>query len=139
MKSIQMKRKIQGERGQSIMELALILPILLMLVLGISEFGRAWMTMNLMTGAVREGARLASVTPNIEYNREFIETYVEGYLEQYSIESRVSVTPDHFGQNMWRVTATVDFSFLPAPFVRRVIGTDITMVRTATCFYEGQY
>ncbi len=43
------------------MELALILPIWLMLVLGISEFGRAWMTLNLMTGTVREGARLASV------------------------------------------------------------------------------
>ncbi len=59
------------------MELALILPIQLMLVLGISEFGRAWMTLNLVTGAVRERARLASVSPNIEYNREFIETHVD--------------------------------------------------------------
>jgi Flp pilus assembly protein TadG len=62
MRYIQTKRKIQGERSQSVMELALILPILLMLVLEISEFGRAWMTLNLITGAVREGARLASVT-----------------------------------------------------------------------------
>ena len=134
-----LKNKIQGERGQSVLELALILPILLMLILGISEFGRAWMTMNLLTGAVREGARMASVTPNIEYNQEYIESFVENYLAQYNIESRVSVMPDHFGQNMWRVTATVDFSFLPAPLVRRWIGTDITMARTATCYYEGQY
>jgi len=32
------------------------------LVFGITEFGRAWLTMNVLTSAAREGARLAVVT-----------------------------------------------------------------------------
>jgi Flp pilus assembly protein TadG len=43
-------------------ELALVLPLLLVVLFGIVEFGRAWMTMNILTGASREGCRLAVVT-----------------------------------------------------------------------------
>ncbi len=40
-------------------EMALVLPLFLMLVLGIIEFGRAMMIANLVTNAAREGARMA--------------------------------------------------------------------------------
>lgn len=40
-------------------EMALVLPIFFMVVLGIIEFGRAMMVGNLVTNAAREGARLA--------------------------------------------------------------------------------
>jgi Flp pilus assembly protein TadG len=43
-------------------EFALVMPILLLLVFGVTEFSRAWMTMNVITAAAREGARLAVVT-----------------------------------------------------------------------------
>jgi Flp pilus assembly protein TadG len=60
------KRKLvslaRNSRGQSVVEFALVLPLLFVLVFGITEFGRAWMQMNLMTSAAREGARLAVVT-----------------------------------------------------------------------------
>jgi len=49
-------------RGQSVIEFALILPLLLVLLFGITEFGRAWMTVNILTSAAREGCRLAVVT-----------------------------------------------------------------------------
>lgn len=49
-------------RGQSVVEFALVFPLLLVLLIGIAEFGRAWMTMNTLTSAAREGARLAVVT-----------------------------------------------------------------------------
>ena len=42
--------------------MALVLPFLLLLVFGITEFGRAWMTLNVLQTAAREGARLAVVT-----------------------------------------------------------------------------
>lgn len=53
----------EGERGQSMVEFALILPLLLMLVFGIIEFGNAWRTSQLLTNFAREGARRA-VVPN---------------------------------------------------------------------------
>ncbi len=53
---------IRGNRGQSVVEFALVLPLLLLILFGITEFGRVWMTQNILTSAAREGARLAIVT-----------------------------------------------------------------------------
>jgi Flp pilus assembly protein TadG len=35
--------------------------MLLLLVIGIAEFGRAWMTQNILTGAAREAVRLLAI------------------------------------------------------------------------------
>ena len=44
------------------MEFLFVLPVLLLVVFAIAELSRAWLTFNLVTTAVREGARLAAVT-----------------------------------------------------------------------------
>ncbi|MDA8179035.1 MAG: TadE/TadG family type IV pilus assembly protein [Desulfobacteria bacterium] len=51
-------------RGQSLVEFALVLPVFLLLLIGVAEFGRAWMTRNILTGASREAARIAAVQGN---------------------------------------------------------------------------
>lgn len=56
---------MKDRTGQTIIETALILTILLMLVLGITEFSRAWFTKNTLKNAVRQGARKAVVTSGI--------------------------------------------------------------------------
>lgn len=57
-------RKIRkNEKGQSLVEFALVVPLLLLLVIGIAEFGRAWMTKNILTGAAREAVRILAVKP----------------------------------------------------------------------------
>ncbi len=48
-------------RGQNLVEFAMVVLVLLVLVLGLADFGRAWMTRNIMTGAAREGVRIAAV------------------------------------------------------------------------------
>ena len=53
---------IRQKRGQSVVEFALVFPLLLLVLFGITEFGRAWATQNVLTSAAREGARLAIVT-----------------------------------------------------------------------------
>lgn len=50
--------KSHATRGQGLVEFALVVPILLLLLLGLVELGRAWMTRNIMTGAAREAARI---------------------------------------------------------------------------------
>ncbi len=50
-----------ADAGQSLLELALALPILLAIVVGIFEFGRAWNVRQVMTNSAREGARLAVI------------------------------------------------------------------------------
>lgn len=54
-------RVLPGEGGQSLAELALALPILMAVVIGIFEFGRAWNVRQTVTHAAREAARLAVI------------------------------------------------------------------------------
>lgn len=54
-------RFIKSEKGASVVEFAIILPILVMLVFGIFEFGVAYSKYIALTHAAREGARLAAV------------------------------------------------------------------------------
>lgn len=55
------RRVSRRDDGASAVELALVLPILLVLVLGIMEFGWAFNGWITVTGAAREGARIAAV------------------------------------------------------------------------------
>ena len=52
-------RRFAGERGTAILETALTLPLLLLVSVGIFEFGRAYQTWQILTNAAREGARIA--------------------------------------------------------------------------------
>jgi len=54
---------MKDEKGQNLIEFALVVPMLIILFIGIAEFGRAWMSQNILTGAAREAARLAAVPP----------------------------------------------------------------------------
>ncbi len=51
----------RSERGASSIEFALILPVLIMILIGVFEFGMAYNNYLAITHAAREGARLAAV------------------------------------------------------------------------------
>ena len=52
---------LKNRGGQSIIEFAVLLPILLLVIFGITEFGRAILVKNVLHTAAREGARLATI------------------------------------------------------------------------------
>ena len=58
-------RRARREDGQAYVEFALVLPILLLVVLGIVQFGTAFKDYIALTDAVRVGARQASVSRSI--------------------------------------------------------------------------
>ena len=51
---------VKNERGAALLETAVTLPIVLMICVGVFEFGRAYQTWQLLTNAAREGARVAA-------------------------------------------------------------------------------
>ena len=57
------RRRQRDQRGTSTLEFIVILPLLLFVWFGILELSRAWHTLNIVTTAAREGARLGSTTP----------------------------------------------------------------------------
>jgi Flp pilus assembly protein TadG len=56
-----MRRQPDGQRGQSLVEAALVLPILIILFLGIAEVGLFMFAQVQVTNATREGARYGSL------------------------------------------------------------------------------
>jgi Flp pilus assembly protein TadG len=52
----------RSERGAAAVEFAIILPVLLTLVLGIMEFGRAYNAQLSLTNAAREGVRVMAIS-----------------------------------------------------------------------------
>lgn len=57
-------KKHKKERGQELVEFALIFPVLLMIVVGIFDLGRAFYSIIVITNAAREGARYAINHPD---------------------------------------------------------------------------
>jgi Flp pilus assembly protein TadG len=61
MRSLRAALDKNGSEGQALVELALILPVILLLVVGMLEFARAWNLHEALTDATREAARRAAV------------------------------------------------------------------------------
>jgi Flp pilus assembly protein TadG len=57
-------RSRQDERGAAAVEFTLVLPVLLMMVLGIAEFGRAYYVQASVSQAAREGVRVMALQNN---------------------------------------------------------------------------
>ena len=53
-----------SQRGQSMVELAMLLPILLLILLGIIDLGRVFNAYIVITNAAREGVRYGSLYPS---------------------------------------------------------------------------
>ena len=62
-----MNRLTNEQRGQTLVEFALILPVFVLLLVGIFDFGRAVYAFNTINQAAREGARLAIVDQTISH------------------------------------------------------------------------
>jgi Flp pilus assembly protein TadG len=69
----------RNRKGAAIVEFALVVPLLLLLLWGIVDIGRAFYTLNNLASAVREGARSAAVMatdPTTAANKTLIKSTV---------------------------------------------------------------
>ena len=71
------------DSGQSLVEFAIVLPILLALLVGIFEFGVAWNRKQVLTNAAREGARLAVLPSTMD--TDTVDVTIDVYLTSAGI------------------------------------------------------
>jgi Flp pilus assembly protein TadG len=132
------------ERGSAMVEAAICIPLLLVLMVGIFEVGRAYETWQVLTNAAREGARVAvlpsgSVADTTALVREYM---ANGQLTKSATASVVINEAASINVNGTPVSAsmvTVDYPFefiMLQPIVRLVspgatVGGPITMHATA--------
>ena len=108
----------RDERGTALVELAFALPILLAIVFGLLDFGRAVYVHNVLANAARDGARFASVDPN---NTACVQS-VANQRASIATLSSVTVTKSTVAVGQ-PVTVTVQSSYQPlTPFVAQMIG-----------------
>ena len=76
---IQRSVRQSRRRGAAMVEMAIVLPIFFMVVLGIVEFGRAMMVSQMVTNSAREATRLAIIDGQTNTT---VTTWVKDFLNQ---------------------------------------------------------
>ena len=77
-------KRFRSERGAELVEFALVFPLLLLVTLGIVDFGLMFQRYEVLTNAAREGARV-SILPG--YNAPDVIARVNQYLQATSLSS----------------------------------------------------
>jgi len=150
--NIHLRKRLSSERGTAILETALTLPLLLVVSVGIFEFGRAYQTWQVMTNAAREGARVA-VVPNAAAGAAEARTrqYMQlGQLPNYN-SATVNVNPAATvdiggGATATATLVTVSYPFqfvVLQPVVRLLVsgstvGAPVTLTASAEMRNESQ-
>jgi Flp pilus assembly protein TadG len=133
-----------GERGAALMEMALTLPLLLLVTIGAVEFGRAYQTWQVLTNAAREGARVA-VLPGV--TDAVVKTRVTSYMTAGQLKVPATATIDvtrnnplaigSAGATASRVVINYPFTFMMLQPVAQLIvggkpvGAPLTMSASA--------
>jgi Flp pilus assembly protein TadG len=110
----------QSRKGAALLEFAVILPVYLLFVFGIIEYGRMVMVQQIITGAAREGARVGVLDDSTSAT---VSTAANRILSAAGIASAtISATPDPPSSATYAsfvtVTVSVPFSsvsWLPSP------------------------
>ena len=120
MQKIHKKSKHPG-RGQSIVEFALVLPIIIMLMLGLLDFGRAFFTLVALHDAADEGASYASIRPNDVTGIQQRAVEASTHLVTVTTGDVTVVYPSSLTVGE-PITVTIDFFFdIYTPFVQGLL------------------
>jgi len=136
-------RRIDAEDGAELIEFALALPLMLVLVTGVFDFGMAFQQYEVVTNAAREGARLGSLAAN--YQESQIKQRVDDYCVAASLPGgcpagNVSVIPTNLiveGQPVAAIQVTVNYPHtfaLVGPVLQLINGSlgAVTLHATST-------
>ena len=114
-----------GNRGQSLVEFAIALPVLLAIVIGIFEFGMAWNQRQVITNAAREGARRGVLPQMLGTD---VEDAVSTYLTNANLDpSLATVTYTNVGPGaQYGDPTSVNLSY---PYEFRFIGPIVALLQ----------
>lgn len=127
------KKRANHENGQSLVEFALLLPLLVVILFGIIEFGQLWMTMNVLSGAAREGTRVAAVTAP---DASQVRNAVLSVLNAANINNAAISVSGPDAANQVTVTVQINYTVTTANIVPGLNGT-FQLTRNSTMHWEG--
>ena len=105
------------ERGQELVEFALVIPVVMMVIMAILEFGMLIFSYNTISNAAREGARYGSVFPTDSAGIEDAALGLTTGLNQDPTILRVTISrPDEGDPRPIRVVVTYDYTLMTGNF-----------------------
>jgi Flp pilus assembly protein TadG len=130
------RRFRRNERGQALVEFALVVPLLLIMVMAIIDFGRAWNLHQTITDAAREGARQSVISNAV--TEDSAVAIVAGVIRASGFDPADATVgfPDGFKTGRGQeTTVTIEmpyrFGFL-APFIQLVTLDNSDAIRLRT-------
>jgi Flp pilus assembly protein TadG len=136
-----MRSRLRDERGASAVEFAFIVPLLVMLVLGIAEFGHAFQVQGTLSAAAREGVR-AMALRNDPVEAKAVVRDAAASLEPDITDAQITIKLEGstatscptIGAGDTAVRLTVTY---PMPFLTSFFGTGITLTGTGVMRCNG--
>jgi Flp pilus assembly protein TadG len=122
------------DRGAAVVEFALVVPILLMLVFGIIEFGRLYSIQTSITAAARAGARVMALDNNATTAKAAASSAAQPYTvtaNQIVLAPAACPSPNTTNAN---VTVTINY---PVNLLSGWFGTSITLKGTGVMRCNG--
>lgn len=136
-----MKLNLPARRGQSLVEFALVLPILLLLSVMVFDFGRVVYYSSALHNAAREGARYGIVHPNdVSGMKQTAIDYAIGLgLNFTDVDVDLPIPDPSQSYPPPQVTVTVTYDFYPAtPLASNFMVDDyITLIGEAVMKLEA--
>jgi Flp pilus assembly protein TadG len=126
--------RLQREDGVAAVEFAIVLPILLLIMFGIIEFGFVLFEKQVITNASREGARAGIVQAAPKHTEDEIKGVVKGYLTKAGLED-TSATIDVTGEGLAYpndLTVRVDYPYTFLVLSRLTGGSPSLTLRATT-------
>lgn len=127
--------RLADESGQAMVEFALVVPILLLLIIGVFEFSRAWEAQHVLAQTAREALRSA-VVDNPTYSQEIMLGQIQEALERASLDpSRADIRLTGWKTGTGtpaQIAISYDYEFfLLAPFVEWIGARDDVTLSTS--------
>ncbi len=129
-------KRLRDERGASAVEFALVVPLLIMLVIGIAEFGRAFQVQGTLSAAAREGVRTMALQNDPAAARTAVQNAAAS-LSPAVTGGQISITPAACpitGTGSTNVRLTITY---PMPFLTDFFGSSVTMTGTGVMRCNG--
>ncbi len=113
-------------RGAALLEMALTLPMMLMVAGGIFEFGRAYQTWQIITNAAREGARIAVLPGTTD---TMVTDRVKTYMSdgQLAIKRDATIAMGGSTATASRITINYPFTFVVLQPISKLINPSSTL------------
>src|SRR4051812_41723459 len=130
-----LRARLRGERGATVVEFALILPLLIVLVLGIAEFGHAFQVQGTLSAAAREGVRAMALKNDPAAARAAVRNAASS-LTPAVTDAQITITPAACpaGAGTTNVRLTIAYRM---PFLTSFFGTAVSLTGTGVMRCNG--